>query len=263
MNGIQMVLSIFLYRFKTLFGRKANAFTLLALPCVILSCLWLFGRFYATDPVRIPVGVVDNDNSEFSKLVIARIKQDSSALELRECSISEAEVLVKNGALEAAVVFNKGFMEDLIALYPEGVTEFIYSPFSLARYLVQELFTSQISRLRFNCDAANRAVELRRMEAAATAVAEAGADAGASAGARSGAEAGADAGASAGARSGAEAGADAGANAGARSGAEAGVDAGANAGARSGAEAGGGAGAGANAEAEEANTRAGEANARA
>ena len=80
------MLLIFLYRLKTLFKNKGNVFALLVLPAIILACLWVFGRFYAISGQRIPVGVTDNDESDFSKLVIERVKTGSAAITLIECT---------------------------------------------------------------------------------------------------------------------------------------------------------------------------------
>ena len=158
MNAFTRALSFLYFRFKTIFKNKTNFFALLALPVVVFSSMWLFGRFYASGGQRIPVGVTDNDKSDFSKLVIDRLKSQSAAVQVDEYEYEEAEKLVMAGKLEAAIIINQGFMENLVISELENLVEIIHSPSSMARSFIVELVTPQISRLRFNCDAAQSVV---------------------------------------------------------------------------------------------------------
>ena len=154
------VVTIFSYRFKTLFKNKTNLFMLLLLPAVIFSCMWLFGEFYAEGGRRIPVGVTDNDNSEFSKLAVERLVNDSSSIQVVLCDYDEAEKLVMNGSLEAAIIIKKGFMDSLIDIDGDNIVEILHSPSSMLKSFVKELFIQQVSRLRFSSEASKNVVEL-------------------------------------------------------------------------------------------------------
>jgi ABC-2 type transport system permease protein len=90
-------------------NRRALAITLAA-PILIAA---FFGAVLGGAPkkaARVPVAVVDEDQSDITKAVVASLKADDS-FELRDIGAPEAIEQVRNGKLRALIVLPKGFGE--------------------------------------------------------------------------------------------------------------------------------------------------------
>ncbi|MCL2058581.1 MAG: hypothetical protein FWH01_05930 [Oscillospiraceae bacterium] len=73
-------------------------------------------------------------------------------------ALQAAARLIQTGALEAVLVVNPGFSDNLYAGEPDNVFAVYCLPGGIARGIVAELFAAQVSRLYFNCDSASRVV---------------------------------------------------------------------------------------------------------
>lgn len=129
----------------------------IGLPILVTAIL--FNSVYSPDGLRpIPIGIVDEDKSDFSRMVIERLKKEKS-LKLLETSKSKAEKLVASNMLEASFVISKGFKEKIIEGNAAGVIKVIKNPGSIAAEMIGESISSIAARLL--CSAAASDIVVR------------------------------------------------------------------------------------------------------
>jgi ABC-2 type transport system permease protein len=143
-------MAMILLRIKLLTKRR-----LFLLTTVMTMCLSLLVASYITSDVAerkgIPVVVVDYDQSEYSTLVINRIKENkSSVMVITATNTRDAIKLIKAEKVEAAFIFEKGFMENLMDKNHEQIVTIIQSPTAISIGLVREIFAGEINRLSSN-----------------------------------------------------------------------------------------------------------------
>lgn len=102
----------------------------------------------------IPIAIVDQDQSEYSQLVVERVSQQP-IVEIHRVDEATATRLVQQHEIEAAFVIREGFMEQMLQGQRKQVIEILQSPASLSTGMLQELFTSEVLRLGSNVQVAN------------------------------------------------------------------------------------------------------------
>ncbi len=99
-------MSSILREFKFLFSRKSHLALLVFVPFILYP---LFATIYINGVVRdIPIAVLDYDNTQLSRTII-RSLDAAGAIKVENAvtDISEAEVLIKSGKVQAALVIPK------------------------------------------------------------------------------------------------------------------------------------------------------------
>jgi hypothetical protein len=155
--------ALFALRIKSLLRFRLNFAMLVLTPILAGCCAWAMTNFYFEGGKSLPVGVLDFDGSEFSRIVTERFGQNAS-IDARALppdaadALRNAETLVGNGALEAVIVINEGFSEKLRRSAPDGLLQIVCAPTGMTRGFIAELFIAQVSRVYLSCEAAAEAV---------------------------------------------------------------------------------------------------------
>ncbi|MDR3121253.1 MAG: hypothetical protein LBU58_07975 [Clostridiales bacterium] len=192
-TALRLILPLFWIKVKNTLRDRHNLALLAVLPAAAAVCAWALLAFYIEGGASLPVGVLDLDRSAFSEIVTERFAQNESVdvrlLAADESgSVSGATAggrpgetgetgetndavgaaastagdlsgvvrLVQTRSLEAVVVILPGFSDQLRRSKTNGLIDVICAPTGITRGFVAELFIAQVSRLSFNCDAANR-----------------------------------------------------------------------------------------------------------
>lgn len=99
--------------------RRAVTMSLVA-PIVIASFFgYLFGGVTSSSQARIPVAVVDQDQSTISKAIIRDLTTDQ-ALEVREDSLEAARGSVRGGKTTVALIIPQGFLDQSARAFLRG-----------------------------------------------------------------------------------------------------------------------------------------------
>lgn len=145
-------LTIASFKLKELLKSKSAWFTILILPVFFI---FVAGGIYSPDITdqTIPIAIVDEDLSEFSRFLIELIKEEK-LLEVIETELSHGLKLVKAHQVEGTYIIKGGF-QDLIKkdLYPQ--LEVIKSSNSYGADAISEIIASGLVRLQSNARAAN------------------------------------------------------------------------------------------------------------
>lgn len=107
----------------------------------------------------IPVVVVDNDQSDYSRLIVQRLAR-KQGIKVLYAGESKAVDLVENYKAEVAFIIKKGFKDSILNESIEESITLIKSPNSLSYGIIQEILASEVIRLAANTSAANRVIEI-------------------------------------------------------------------------------------------------------
>lgn len=148
------MLYVALYRLKILAGSPLTLLLMLLAPTI-----GLLGISAVASPGQsaLPVAVVDQDRSEYSRLLVERL-QARAILRVTLPAEAEAIRLVQTRRLEAALIIEPGLQEALLAGQSEGRIRVVKSPASMAAELVGEYLASEVVRLQANTLAAQQVV---------------------------------------------------------------------------------------------------------
>ena len=130
------------YRFKTLLT-TAHGLVLLVLA-LLLAVSPFIGLIIPDAPV--PVGWVDEDNTEYSKLLLENVE----ALDVVWVTQGDKDTLVANlqsGRLECVFVIKAGFEDTIKAGEYEGALQMLRSPYSTAAGVISESVGSEAMHL--------------------------------------------------------------------------------------------------------------------
>jgi len=130
------------YRFKTLLT-TAHGLVLLILA-LLLALSPFVGLIIPDAPV--PVGWVDEDNSEYSALLLKNVE----ALDMVWVTQGDKDALTANlqsGRLECVFVIKKGFEDSIKAGEFKGTLQMLRSPYSTAAGVISESVGSEAMRL--------------------------------------------------------------------------------------------------------------------
>ena len=129
---------------------------LLALGGLLVG-MWGILHFTHTtisEPLVLPIGVVDLDQTPYSDLITKRVGKKET-ISVRATSLDDALKQVSTGKLEAVYVLKEGLMEKILADDLDEIIEIIKSPVSLSAEIIGELFAAEVMRLSSNTTAAN------------------------------------------------------------------------------------------------------------
>ncbi|WP_082233083.1 ABC transporter permease [Halobacillus massiliensis] len=147
-------LSLHLNRWKK---RPVAPLLLLLFP---LICMTVFYPYFknTAEQTAVPIGIVNEDNSVFSELVLERMA-DSSRVRLMPLSREAANEEVQRGDMEAAFVIEEGFQETIQSGEIKDTITWLRSEDSLLDVFAKEALGAELMRLALNSKAGN-AVEL-------------------------------------------------------------------------------------------------------
>ncbi|MTH54669.1 hypothetical protein GKZ89_14800 [Bacillus mangrovi] len=131
---------------------------LLFLPAAAILAIHYFSGEVEGD-LSIPVAVVDQDQSDLSKTLIKRLKQQER-LELEETGSKEAQNLLLREETDTVFIIKNGFEEAVNNGDREELIELRTTPLSVASGVVREMAASEIIRLTSNAKAADRVEKL-------------------------------------------------------------------------------------------------------
>jgi ABC-2 type transport system permease protein len=145
------------YRLKILLSRPLQIFLLLGMPFFVVALSWTLYDDYDLQG-KIPIALVDLDESRYSQLVIQRMSSNP-AIRAELCNTDEALKMVSIGRYEAAYIIRKGFMDNILKGRTEELVDMVKSPSSLSAEMLGELLSSEVIRLSSNVTAADYVVE--------------------------------------------------------------------------------------------------------
>ncbi|WP_458411936.1 ABC transporter permease [Schinkia sp. CFF1] len=142
-------------------------FVFLVVPGILAS---LLGGFLQETEERgaIPVAIVDLDQTDYSKLIVDRMKKQDR-IEMIELSRSEAMRLLERGEVDCVFIIKDSFSEQLLKEKRENVVELWTSPLTMAAAVVQEMMAGEVTRITSNIKAANWVVDYLTMKRSLTA----------------------------------------------------------------------------------------------
>ncbi|GGD02667.1 hypothetical protein GCM10007216_36780 [Thalassobacillus devorans] len=107
---------------------------------------------------QVPVGWVDQDNTQFSSLVYERL-EENERLNLKKLDLEEAKRLVQIGELEAAFLIEVGFEEQLKTGETGDTIRWLRTEASAFDAFAKEKVASEATRLLLNSKSAQFAAE--------------------------------------------------------------------------------------------------------
>lgn len=155
MRAKQFITFMF-YRMKIIVHNPKQLLLLLCLPLLVVALLETVISKTVVEG-KIPIAVVDEDDSDYSRTVIARVaKTPHVALEM--CSRKEAVRRIEAQTADLAFVFKEGFQANIAQGQYRELVDLIESPASLSSGLLKEVVASEIMRFVSNATAANDVV---------------------------------------------------------------------------------------------------------
>ena len=149
------ILAIVGLDFTKLIKDKKGFILFIAFPLIFTL---IFGKAFGNSSTGLPVTVTDLDHSEFSKSIVAQLK-DNKSLEVKMIDEKAAIDGVKNkDSLMAVIIpqeFGKGLREN-----KKVTLRLINVPNNNSAFALQEIVSGTVSRLEANANAANESVNL-------------------------------------------------------------------------------------------------------
>ncbi|WP_137791017.1 ABC transporter permease [Bacillus sp. E(2018)] len=147
-----MVWTIALTRIKLLLQSPWSWLGLIVPVLVLVFLDMSVGK--TIDVTKIPVVIVDEDETEYSKTVIERVsKNPAVAVSIR--NEEDARNLIETQKAAIGFVMPEGFMESIQKNDEEGLVTMWLSSGSISHGLVREIFASEVKRLSSNSYGAN------------------------------------------------------------------------------------------------------------
>ncbi len=125
----------------------------LIIPVLLLGFLSMSVEKTA-NATKIPVVIVDEDASEYSKTVIERVSKNP-AIAVSTVSEDEARNLIETQNAAIGFLISKGFMEQIRSNDEDGLVTMWLSTGTISHGLVREIFASEVKRLSSNSYGAN------------------------------------------------------------------------------------------------------------
>jgi linearmycin/streptolysin S transport system permease protein len=155
------------------FSNRRALLVTIAAPIAIAAFFGtLFDSGSSNRPLRIPVAVVDQDQSEISTKIVAGMKGDAS-FDIQEIDEAAALTLVKQGKVRASVVLSKGFGDQAArALFRPGAKPAIsvyYDPsqamtLAVVRGLLTQHVMETVSQAAFGGAASGKMLDESRAD---------------------------------------------------------------------------------------------------
>ena len=125
----------------------------------IAVALIMLNSVYAPNGFRpIPIGIVDQDMSDYSRFIIEVLKKDKF-IRLLETSEEDAKAKVSTNMLEAAFVITSGFKERINKQENKGLIKAIKNPSSISAEMIGETIAGTTARLLCTAAASNIVVK--------------------------------------------------------------------------------------------------------
>lgn len=152
MRGWSIFLSCVYLRCKWWAKRPLELFLLVALvPLTMLLIITITGSVFSHD--GLPIAIVDEDQSEFSELVIERLS-NQPMIYLQQVDHEAAIRLVHTNKVEAAIFFHEDFMDNILNQQRSETIQLLYPPSSITESIISELVSIEVLRLSSNVRAA-------------------------------------------------------------------------------------------------------------
>jgi ABC-type multidrug transport system permease subunit len=147
-----------LFKLKLVFADKVFLGAMLIIPLVFTLLIGSAQNYQQQNP-NIPVAVVDNDQSDYSRLIVERLthKRGIRVLQVDE---PKAVELVENYQVEVAFVIKQGLKEAILNEHIDEGIILYKSPNSLSYGIIQEMLASEVIRIAANSSAANWVVQV-------------------------------------------------------------------------------------------------------
>ena len=135
------------------------AFLLILL--IPLAATILLGSFLEKQQKElvIPVGVVDLDESDFSKEIISGMNKQEMLM-IYETSPEEGSELLERNEVDSVFVIKDGFQEQLLKEEREEMIELWVSPNSVLSGVIQEVVASEVTKITSAIKASNKVQQL-------------------------------------------------------------------------------------------------------
>ena len=137
---------------------QPNFLLILFIP---LAAAILIGGFLEKQQkeLAIPIGVVDLDESDFSKEIIKGMKKQEMIM-VYETSSEEGNELLEQNEVDSVFVIKNGFQEQLLKEDREETIELWISPNSVLSGVLQEVVASEVTKITSAIKASNKVQQL-------------------------------------------------------------------------------------------------------
>lgn len=155
-----MSISLFLHQIKLFLKNPIKLGLGLVIPFVLT---WSLTQFFekTQEGLAIPIAIVDQDKSDTSQLVIERLK-GLEEVQVFKMESDEAERKLLQGKVDSIFIITEGFEEQLEQEKREETILVKKSSSSFAYGIVQELLSSEVTRISSNMKAANSVIDYYR-----------------------------------------------------------------------------------------------------
>lgn len=152
-----MNLGIFTNQLRRLCLKPIFLFVFLSFPLLLTI---IFSTLFqeTVKQSAIPIAIVDYDESEFSKLIIKRMKEHKG-IEVMELEETSAIRGLKRGEVDTVFIMKQSFEQQLLLEKREKTVELWTTPLSMATGIVKEVMGSEIIRITSNIKAGNWVTE--------------------------------------------------------------------------------------------------------
>lgn len=155
LNNIKLITAAF-FKFKMMMGDRTFFISMIVIPLLIMIAAGYALSYEKLDV--IPVAAVDEDDSEYSSLLIERVSE-KEGINLYESDRENALSMLDGGKAEQVFIIGKGFQEAVKNGENEGLIELISSPSSYSTGFVKEVIAGEAMRLTASNMAANSVEE--------------------------------------------------------------------------------------------------------
>jgi ABC-2 type transport system permease protein len=144
-------------RLKLIWSQPKQFFAYFLIPILVILFAGQMMKMDSNE-IEIPVAIVDDDQSEYSRKVIERVIR-KPGIRVTETSQEEALSLLKTNKIEGIFIIRDSFMQNVLAGQDEKVIDVLKAPHSLGIGLISELLSSEVIRLSANVMAADYVFE--------------------------------------------------------------------------------------------------------
>lgn len=149
-------MDVFIWKFKQMI--KPVRLLLLFFPLVAALLLGSLLEKQEKELV-IPIGIVDADQSDYSRKIIQSMKEQER-LKIHNVSSEKAELLLARNEVDSVFIIKKGFKKSLLNEKRSNTIELKTSTNSVAAGIIREVLASEVTKLSSAIMAANRVEKL-------------------------------------------------------------------------------------------------------
>ena len=122
-----------------------------------LFATFLLGPFFEKqqETLTVPIALVDEDQTEFSKAIIEEMR-NQEMFNVLEVSMLEGKRLLERNEIDSLFILKSGFQERLLEEKEEETITLLTSSTSVASGIVQEVVASEVMKVSSAVMAANR-----------------------------------------------------------------------------------------------------------